>query len=120
MLTNFLTQSPDEIISDYGGELNSKVIDNLCGDHDIKDITTSPYHQQSNGLIENFNGTLKVMINKLVDDDPENWDKYINKALFAYRVGTHDSTKISLYEAMHTRKPILPNQASLGPVVQQT
>ena len=73
--------APDEIISDRGGEFNSKVIDSLCEDHDIKHITASPYHPQSNGLIENFNGTLKVMIKKLVDDDPENWDKYINKPL---------------------------------------
>lgn len=60
------------------------------------------------------------MINKLVDDDPENWDKYINKALSSQRVGTHESTQISTYEAMYARKPILSNQASLGPVVQQT
>ena len=60
------------------------------------------------------------MINKFADDDPENWDKHINKALSSYRVGIHVSAQISPYEAMYARKPILSNQASLGPVVQQT
>ena len=50
---------PDEIISDCGGEFNSKVTDALMKRYRIKHIKTSPYHRQANGLVENFNQTLK-------------------------------------------------------------
>ena len=33
--------APNEIISDRGGEFNSKVIDSLCEDHDIKHYNKS-------------------------------------------------------------------------------
>ena len=50
---------PDEIISDCGGEFNSKVTAELMKNYSIKHITTSPYHPQANGLVENFNKTIK-------------------------------------------------------------
>ena len=49
---------PDEIISDCGGEFNSKVTAELMKNYSIKHITTSPYHPQANGLVENFNKTI--------------------------------------------------------------
>ncbi|CAG2254786.1 unnamed protein product [Mytilus edulis] len=116
--TIFRFGPPDEVISDCGGEFNSKVLGHMFKDYNIKHITTSPYHPQSNGLVENFNGTLKTMINKLVDKEPEKWDLFINEALFAYRVGIHDSTKVSPFEAMYARKPILINEKGIGPTVQ--
>jgi len=29
---------------------------------DLKQLTTTPYHPQCNGLVERFNGTLKTML----------------------------------------------------------
>ncbi|CAC5393491.1 unnamed protein product [Mytilus coruscus] len=108
----------NEVISDCGGEFNSKVLDHLFKDYNIRHITTSPYHPQSNGLVENFNGTLKTMINKLIDKEPKKWDVFVNEALFAYRVGIHNSTKVSPFEAMYARKQILINEKGIGPIFQ--
>ena len=103
-----------EIISDCGGEFNNFVLDNLLKNSGIKHITTSPYHPQSNGLVEKFNSTLKTMINKVVEDNGEKWHLFINKCLFAYRTSVHASTKITPFEAMYARKPVLPNEVMHG------
>jgi IS30 family transposase len=57
---------PDEIIFDCGGEFNSKVTTELMKNYSIRHIT--PYHPHANGLVDNFNQTIKSMINKVVSD----------------------------------------------------
>jgi len=107
---------PDIIVSDCGWEFNSKITDQLMIDYNIKHIKTAPYHPQANGLVENFNQTLKSMINKTVNESGSDWDKKLPKALFAYRTSKHHSSKFTPFEAMYIRKPVLPNEASIGPV----
>ena len=104
----------DEIVSDCGGEFNNCILDNLLKNSGIKHVTTAPYHPQSNGLVEKFNSTLKTMINKVVKDNGEKWHLYINKCLFSYRTSVHASTKITPFEAMYARKPVLPNEVMHG------
>ena len=53
---------PDEIFFDCGGEFNSKVTTELMKNYSIRHIT--PYHPHAN----NFNQTIKSMINKVVSD----------------------------------------------------
>ncbi|CAG2244966.1 unnamed protein product [Mytilus edulis] len=65
---------PDTIISDCGGEFNSKITSQLMLNFGIKHINTAPYHPQANGLVENFNQTLQNMINKNVSDNGNDWD----------------------------------------------
>ena len=103
-----------EIVSDCGGEFNNSILDSLLKNSGIKHITTAPYHPQSNGLVEKFNSTLKSMINKVVIDNGEKWHMYINKCLFSYRTSVHASTKITPFEAMYARKPVLPNEIMHG------
>ena len=73
-------------------------------------VLNTSQHPQSNGLVEKFNSTLKSMINKTILEDGQNWHKYINKNLFAVQT----STKISPFEAMYVRKPVLPNEMMHG------
>ena len=101
-----------EIISDCGGEFNNKILTELMKKNGIKHITTSPYHPQSTGLVEKFNSKLKSMINNTILEDGQNW--HINKNLFAYRTPVKASTKISPFEAMYVRKPVLPNEMMHG------
>ncbi|GFR76504.1 Pol polyprotein [Elysia marginata] len=46
---------------------------------------STPYHAQSNGMVERFNGSLKRMLQKLCTDKPENWNEMLPAVLFAYR-----------------------------------
>lgn len=55
---------PEEIVHDQGRSFMSAVMSELCSELQIKEIITTPYHPQANGLIEKFNGTIKSMLHK--------------------------------------------------------
>ena len=50
----------------------------------IQRIRTTPYHPQTDGLVDGFNGTLKSMLRKFVADSQNDWDTYLPYVLFAY------------------------------------
>ena len=51
----------------------------------VKSIQTSPYHLQSDGLVEQFNQTQKIMTQKTTKGTGKDWDKLLSHLLFAYR-----------------------------------
>ena len=53
---------PTEILSDQGSNFMSELISELCRLLKIRRLSTTPYHPMANGLLENFNGVLKMML----------------------------------------------------------
>jgi len=49
---------PRELLSDQGKEFCNEVINELCAKFRIRHALSSPYHPQTNGLVEHFNQTL--------------------------------------------------------------
>ena len=96
---------PEEILSDQGTQFVSDLMQEIYRLLSIKSIRTSPYHPQSNGLVERFNGTLKTMLKKVVHANPEQWDRYIPALLFAYRELPSESTGFSPFELLYGRRP---------------
>jgi hypothetical protein len=77
---------PHSITTDNGSEFNGNVYQNFLAEHNIKHNRISPYHPQSNGLVERFHGTLVGSIRKMcVPDKQTEWDLYLGLALFGYR-----------------------------------
>ena len=73
----------------------------------IKHLLSTPYHPQTNGLVERFNRTLCESLAKLVDKTNE-WDRYIAPVLFAYRTSKHSTTKVSPFYLTYGREAVLP------------
>lgn len=48
-------------------------------------LTPAGYHPQNNGLVERFNGTLKRILRKFVDENGWNWLKWLPFLLLLYR-----------------------------------
>ena len=69
----------------------------------VKPIRTSPYHPQTDGLVERFNITLKSMLRKLADDEGKEWDSLLPYVLFAYREVPQASTGFSPFELVYGR-----------------
>ncbi|XP_064087495.1 uncharacterized protein LOC135202170 [Macrobrachium nipponense] len=94
---------PKEILSDRGTQFKSDLMSEINKLLCIKAIYTSPYHASCNGMVERMNGTLKNMLKKICMDNPNEWDKYINVVLFAYREIPNDSLKFSPFELLYGR-----------------
>ena len=104
-LWNFWTRLglPDEILSDRGAQFTCELMRDVNHLLSIKGLTTTPWHPQTNGLVERFNGTLKQMLKKLAIEQPEKWDQYIPALLFAYREVPQESLGFSPFELLYGR-----------------
>ena len=69
----------------------------------VKSIRTSPYHPQTDGLVERFNQTLKAMLRKTATSEGKDWDTLIPYVLFAYREVPQASTGFSPFELLYGR-----------------
>ncbi|KAI4904670.1 hypothetical protein NFI96_001896 [Prochilodus magdalenae] len=75
-----------------------------CGQEGIKGIRTTPYHPQTDGLVERFNQTLKQMLRKFVNETGTDWDQWLPYLLFAYREVPQASTGFSPFELLYCRE----------------
>lgn len=95
---------PQEILTDCGANFTSKLMKelyNLLGIHAIK---TSPYHPQTDRLVERFNTTMKSMLRKVIQKFDKQWDKALPYLMFAYREVPQESTGFSPFELLYGRK----------------
>ena len=97
---------PEVIISDNGGEFTASVMENWMREMGIQHHQTSPYHPQSNGKVERFNGTIQRLLLKLTGGNARQWSKYLAEALYAYRI-TQGPTGISPFQAIYGVRPRL-------------
>ncbi|KAL0156516.1 hypothetical protein M9458_047762, partial [Cirrhinus mrigala] len=94
---------PEEILTDQGTNFTSQLMRQFQQQLGIKSIRTSPYHPQTDGLVERFNQTLKTMLRKFVADTGRDWDKWLPFLLFAYREVPQASTGFSPFELLYGR-----------------
>ena len=91
---------PDEILSDQGTNFMSTLLQEIYQTLHIKRIRTTPYHPQTDGLGERFNGTLKSMLRNLTFKNRD-WDELLPCILFAYREVPQESTGFSPFELLY-------------------
>ena len=92
---------PKEILTDQGSNFTSQLLKEVYRLLSIKPIRTSPYHPQTDGLVERFNQTLKAMLRRTATDEGKDWDKLIPYVLFAYREVPQSSTGFSPFELVY-------------------
>ena len=73
----------------------------------IQTVLSTPYHPQTNGLVERFNRTLCEALAKLTEKE-KNWDDHIAPVLFAYCTSQHSITKVTPFLLTHRREATLP------------
>ena len=98
---------PNFILSDRGTHFNNLLIEGLMQKFQIKHLLTTPYHPQTNGLVERFNRTLCESLAKLANGNTE-WDRLIPSILFSYRSSKHATTKFTPFLLTYGREPKLP------------
>ena len=106
--------TPLELHSDQGRNYESKLFREMCVALDIHKTRTSPYHPQSNGVVERFNSTLVNMIASYVSKNQKDWDVNLPLLTAAYRCCDHASTGYTPNMLMLGREVFLPVQIALG------
>ena len=81
----------------------------------ISHVTTSFYHPQSNSKVERFHRTLHDVLSKLIDDNVDKWDLFLNQALAAVRFNVSESSKFSPSFLLYNRDVVLPLDNLLQP-----
>ncbi|KAJ1195759.1 hypothetical protein NDU88_005027 [Pleurodeles waltl] len=76
---------PKEVVSDRGRNCMSTYLKAMWKECGVTYKFTTPYHPQTNGLVERFNKTLKGMIMGLPEKLRRRWDVLLPCLLFAYR-----------------------------------
>ena len=67
----------------------------------VKPIKTTPYHPQTDGLVERFNSTLKSMLKKAASKEGKDWDRLLPYLLFSYREVPQASTGFSPFKLLY-------------------
>ena len=95
---------PTKILSDRGSHFKNQMIEELTKRFEIKHLFSTPYHPQTNGLVERFNRTLCESLAKnvsLMDGEESEWDLFIAPTLFAYRTSKNSVTKMTPFFLMY-------------------
>ena len=95
---------PVEILTDQGANFTSQLLSELYSMLHIHGIRTTPYHPQTDGLVERFNQTLKAMLRKTAVQEGKDWDLLIPYVLFAYREVPQSSMGFSPFELLYGRE----------------
>ena len=98
---------PDSIHTDQGKNFEAKVIREICHLLGVTKTRTTPYHPQSDGLVERFNRTLLEMLSTTVADEHD-WDLSLPTLLLAYRTSVQETTGTTPFQLMFGRNPCLP------------
>ena len=95
---------PEEILTDRGTQFVSEMMEEVNRLLSMKHLKTTAWHPQCNGLVERFNGTLKMILKRLCAECPKQWDRYLPAVLFAYRSSIQESSGFSPFELVFGRK----------------
>jgi len=98
----------------------SELMQVFLNEFSVHHIRTNPYHRQSCGACERFNGTLKTTIRSLLDRFPDSWDTSLSCVLFAYREVPVETLGCSPFELMFGLTVPGPLQLAKSAWLQET
>ena len=94
--------------TDQGREFESKVFQAMCSMLGVNKTWTTPYHPQSDGMVERCNRTLKDVLSKVITSNQDDWDKWLPHVLLAYRTAVHSATGITPHGMLFGREARIP------------
>ena len=75
---------PAKLLSDWGANFTSELVEELCATFGIQKCQTTAYHLQYNRQVEHFHQTLFRMIGKLASDKKVQWEQHLPELLQVY------------------------------------
>ena len=104
--------APFELISDRGAALISETLSNFEKLQGMRHFASTPYHPQTNGMVERMHAMVGHAITTLSSGKPERWDEYLPQSIFAIRVRKHAVTKHSPFYLLYGVHPRIPGDTN--------
>ena len=99
---------PQKLQSDNGNEFKNKLfVSEICKwDGDCQIIYGRPRHPQSQGLVEQANGTVETRISSLMEQEKtKDWPSLLPMIMYTLNTSKSSTTKFMPYEVTFCRKP---------------
>ena len=96
------------LLSDRGTSFTSSIIEELCKILGIQWLQTTPYHPQTNGLVERSHQTVMHMIGKLGEDKKADWPSFLAEIVHTYNSTQSTVTRYSPHYLMFGWWPRFP------------
>ena len=103
--------TPIRMLSDRGSAFTSKMCKEINEQLRIKQLFTSAYHPQANGMVERLNSTVKNVLYALQTTYGKQWVQILQAAMFAYNSSTSEVTGHSPFYLLYGRAPNSPGDA---------
>ena len=91
---------PARLLSDRGASFTSSIIEELCKILGIKQLWTTHYHPQMNGLVDRLHQMIMHMIRKLGEDKKASWPSHLAEIVHAYNATQSAVTQYSPHYLM--------------------
>ena len=113
---NFLVHYgwPEKILTDQGKSSENNLIQELCELAQVKKLSTSPYHPETNGQCEHFNATLINMLGTLPTHGNKNLQEWVTTLTHAYSCTVSSVTGFSPYLLMFGWTLKIPLDIEMG------
>ena len=95
-------------INHQGREFVNTLAEELFKMTGVKQIITSAYHPQSNGLVERNNRTIQNSMLKILKGENEKWPSFCREFFSLYRTTKQASTGFTPFFLIYGREAILP------------
>ena len=99
---------PDRIHSDRGSRFTSEMMREVYRLLNVQQSVTTPYHAMGNGVVQNFNKTIKNLLKKVASEKPKDWHRYLGPLMFAVRDTPEDRIEFTPFELLYGHKVLTP------------
>ena len=107
---------PRVLLSDLGANLMSAIFREMCRIMGIARLYTTAYNPKCNGAIERFHQTLQNILSQVAKEHPNEWDHYLQAALYAYKTTPHSTHGYPPYLLTFGMMPELPSASAFAAV----
>ncbi len=97
---------PHQLQTDRGSHFTSMIFEEITQRVGCTHTVSTPYHPQSQGVIERFNATFKQQLAKYTNEHCDDWDDYLKTVVSSYNSAVHQVTRFAPFQIFHKRKPV--------------
>lgn len=105
---------PEELHTDQGRNFESELFSSLCERLSVHKTRTTPYHPQSDGMVERWNRTVLLALRKVADVS-RRWDLELAPILLHYNAVPHAATGLSPAFLQFGRELRIPLDVAMPP-----